>query len=61
LRSGLPQFYPRRDVSEVLLLVVVTTTLPWKAKSLERKLFGRSDEARLINQQAPELKLRFPA
>jgi hypothetical protein len=38
-----------------MLLVVVTTTLPWKAKSLERKLFGRSDEARLINQQAPEL------
>jgi len=41
--------------------VPVTTALTWKAKSLERKLFGGSDEARLINQQAPELKLRFPA
>ena len=43
----------------VMLLVPVTTALTWKAKSLEKKLFGRSDEARLMNEQAPELKLRF--
>jgi len=44
-----------------MLLVPVTTALTWKAKSLEKELFGRSDEVRLVNEQAPEFKLRFPA
>jgi peroxiredoxin len=41
----------------VMLLAPVTIALTWKAKSLEKKLFGRSDEMRLMNKQAPEFKL----
>jgi len=46
---------------KILLLVIVLTgiTIPlsWKAKSLEKKLFGRSDEAALLNKQAPDFQL----
>ena len=52
---------PRKQSTTVLLfalvLAPVTITLTWKAKSLEKKLFGRSDEARLMNKQAPEFRL----
>jgi len=40
-----------------MLLAPVTIALTWKAKSLEKRLFARSDERRLMNKQAPEFKL----
>jgi len=69
LRSGLPSYIlaatfrklSAKALLFVMLLVPVTTALTWKAKSLEKELFGRSDEVRLVNEQAPEFKLRFPA
>jgi peroxiredoxin len=41
----------------VVLLAAVTIPLTWKAKSLEKKLFGRSDETALMNKPAPDFKL----
>ena len=36
----------------VMLLVPVAIPLAWKAKSLEKRLFGYSDQSRLMNKQA---------
>lgn len=41
----------------VVLLVVVTIPLTWKAKSLEKKLFGTPDESALLNRPAPDFQL----
>jgi peroxiredoxin len=47
--------------AKVLLLAVVLTgiTIPlsWKAKSLEKKLFGHGDESALLHKQAPDFQL----
>jgi peroxiredoxin len=46
---------------KILLLVVVlaalTITLTWKAKSLEKKLFGRTEESALLHQPAPDFQM----
>jgi peroxiredoxin len=42
----------------LLLLVAVTIPLTWKAKSLERKLFGHTDENALLNKPAPAFALK---
>jgi len=41
----------------VLLLAGVTIPLTWKAKSLEKKLFGGKDESALLNKRAPDFQL----
>jgi peroxiredoxin len=43
----------------LLLVILAAATLPlvWKAKSLEKKLFGRGEEQALLNKQAPEFTL----
>ena len=42
----------------LLLLVAVTIPLTWKAKSLEKKLFGHPDENALLNKSAPAFTLK---
>ena len=39
------------------LLVVATLPLVWKAKSLEKRLFGHGDEQALLNKAAPDFTL----
>jgi peroxiredoxin len=52
---------PKAPTPKTLLLVVVLTavTIPltWKAKSIEKKLFGRADESALLHKQAPDFQL----
>ena len=48
---------PPKTVVLVLLLTAVTIPLTWKAKSLEKKLFGRAEESALLHQQAPDFQL----
>jgi peroxiredoxin len=42
----------------LLLLVAITIPLTWKAKSLEKKLFGRTDDNALLNKPAPAFALK---
>ncbi len=39
------------------LLVVATVPLVWKAKSLEKRLFGHAEQQALLNKPAPEFTL----
>lgn len=39
------------------LLVLATVPLVWKAKSLEKRLFGHNEEQALLNKPAPEFTL----
>jgi peroxiredoxin len=47
-----------KGVLLLLLLLVVTIPLTWKAKSLEKRLFGRTDDNALLNKPAPALALK---
>jgi peroxiredoxin len=47
-----------KGVALLLLLVAVTIPLNWKAKSLEKKLFGRTDENVLLHKPAPAFALK---
>jgi peroxiredoxin len=47
-----------KGVLLLLLLLVVTIPLTWKAKSLEKRLFGRTDDSALLNKPAPALALK---
>jgi peroxiredoxin len=42
----------------LLLLVAATIPLTWKAKTLEKKLFGRTDDNALLNKPAPAFALK---
>jgi len=48
---------PPKILMLVIVLTGITIPLTWKAKTLEKKLFGRSDETALLNKQAPEFQL----
>jgi peroxiredoxin len=48
---------PPKILVLVILLTVVTVPLTWKAKSLEKKLFGRTAESALLHQPAPDFQL----
>jgi len=43
-----------REAALVVLLAATTFALTWKAKALEKRLFGHSDEAVMTNRPAPE-------
>lgn len=43
-----------REVVLLVLLAAATFTLTWKAKGLEKRLLGHSDEAAMTNRPAPE-------
>jgi peroxiredoxin len=47
-----------KGVALLLLLVAVTIPLTWKAKSLEKQLFGRTDESALLHKTAPAFALK---
>ena len=40
-----------------VLLAFLTIPLTWKAKSLERKLFGRTEHSELLHKTAPDFQL----
>jgi peroxiredoxin len=42
----------------LLVLVAVTIPLTWKAKALEKKLFGHTDDNALMNKPAPAFALK---
>lgn len=46
-----------KDYALLLLLVAATVGLTWKAKKLEKRLFGRSSETALLNKEAPDFTL----
>jgi peroxiredoxin len=46
-----------KDYVLLLLLVLATVGLTWKAKKLEKRLFGGSDQSALLNKQAPDFSL----
>jgi peroxiredoxin len=48
---------PPKILVLALLLAAVTIPLTWKAKSLEKKLFGRAEESALLHQPAPDFQL----
>jgi len=43
-----------RDAVLLVLLAAATVTLTWKAKGLEKRFLGHSDEPAMTNKQAPE-------
>ncbi|HET7108643.1 MAG TPA: TlpA disulfide reductase family protein [Candidatus Acidoferrum sp.] len=45
-----------RDVVLLALLAAATIALTWKAKALEKRFLGHSDEPALTNKQAPEFE-----
>jgi peroxiredoxin len=47
-----------KGVLLLLLLVAATVPLTWKAKSLEKKLFGHTEENALLNKPAPAFALK---
>lgn len=51
------KFLPPKVIVLVLVLAGLTLPLTWKAKSLEKKLFGRVEESALLNKPAPEFQL----
>lgn len=53
----MPKQLPPKVLFSVLLLVAATIPLTWKAKSLEKKLFGRSEGSALLNKPAPRFQL----
>jgi len=53
----MPKPLPTKTLVLVILLAVVTVPLTWKAKALEKKLFGRSDEDAIMFKPAPDFKL----
>ena len=44
-----------RDVVLLVLLAAATIALTWKAKSIEKRLAGHSNETALVHKQAPDL------
>jgi thiol-disulfide isomerase/thioredoxin len=44
-----------REAALVVLLAAATFALTWKAKGLEKRLLGHSDEAVMTNRPAPDL------
>lgn len=49
---------PPRTLIWVVLLAGVSLPLIWKAKNLDKKLFGRSDTSALMNKPAPDFTLK---
>jgi peroxiredoxin len=45
---------PMREAALVVLLAAATFALTWKAKGLEKRLLGHSDEAVMTNRPAPD-------
>ncbi len=45
-----------RNAALLALLAAATITLSWKAKSLEKRLLGHSDQPAMTNKQAPEFE-----
>jgi len=43
-----------REAALVVLLAAATFALTWKAKGLEKRLLGQSDEAVMTNRPAPD-------
>jgi len=49
---------PLRTLIWLGLLVAVSLPLIWKAKNLDKKLFGRADTSAMVNKPAPDFALR---
>src|SRR5262249_48846041 len=47
-----------KGVFLLLILIAATIPLTWKAKSLEKKLFGRNDDSALLHKPAPAFTLK---
>ena len=48
---------PPKTLVFVILLAAATIPLTWKAKSLEKKLFGHAEESALLHAPAPNFQL----
>jgi len=53
----MPKALSRKILLLVILLAGVTISLTWKAKSLEKKLFGGAEESALLQKPAPDFEL----
>lgn len=49
---------PPKAIASLFVLVALTVPLTWKAKSLEKKLFGRGDSSVLLQKPAPDFTLK---
>ncbi|HXY01167.1 MAG TPA: TlpA disulfide reductase family protein [Candidatus Limnocylindrales bacterium] len=53
----MPKLPSAKSLLLLIFLAGATIPLTWKAKSLEKKLFGRAEESALLNKPAPEFTL----
>jgi peroxiredoxin len=56
-RVDMPKPIPPRTLLLVIILAAITVPLTWKAKSLERHLFGPFQHSAMLHKPAPDFQL----